>query len=280
MASNSGLAPFGSQTLIELHVGRESRRNRPNNNNNNNNNKANTMNITVEVLIRLAREDISWWNKDVDGHWKQLCKIIGRRILPVEFPSLLSSNTKHPHHHHEPAVLSKAKHKHKTTTAPVKKGKPNKSSALARLPLPPPVLDCSTGVSSKKRVTGNVTNLFGDTIQITYQVEELRPSERATLLYQTDNEEEEEEEEETRITEKQSSKQSSSSRKNKTDQVKRIPKAATFRRCTKLPKRISIWCHPFDPNNPTQPTTSSTGGFPRPEFIPMASLFHEFEPST
>jgi hypothetical protein len=263
------MAPFGSQTLIELHVGRESRRNRQNTNSTNN--KA-TTNTTVEVMIRLAREDISWWNKDVDGHWKQLCKIIGRRILPVEFPSLLSS-TKHPHQ--EPAVLlSKAKHKHKTTSAPVKKGKPNKISALAKLPLPPSALDYSS--SSKKRVTGNVTNLFGDTIQITYQVEELRPSERATLLYQSDNEEEEEE---SRRNEKQSSKQSSS-RTSKTDQVKRIPKAATFRRCTKLPKRISIWCHPFDPNNPTQPTTSPTGGFPRPEFIPMASLFHEFKPST
>ena len=42
----------------------------------------------------------------------------------------------------------------------------------------------------------------------------------------------------------------------------------------KLNKRILLWCYPFDPSKPSEPNPPG-GGFPRPEMVPLSSLFYE-----
>ena len=39
---------------------------------------------TIEVLLQIRLADISWWNSDLHNHERQLYKLIGRRVLPVE----------------------------------------------------------------------------------------------------------------------------------------------------------------------------------------------------
>jgi hypothetical protein len=51
------------------------------------------------------------------------------------------------------------------------------------------------------------------------------------------------------------------------------PKGAPlFLQLPKLSKRISLWCYPIDKNNPNEPAPEG-GGFPRPEMMPITSLF-------
>ena len=39
---------------------------------------------TIEVLLQIRQSDISWWNSDLQNHERQLHKLLGRRVLPVE----------------------------------------------------------------------------------------------------------------------------------------------------------------------------------------------------
>lgn len=84
----------------------------------------------------------------------------------------------------------------------------------------------------------DVTHAFSDSIQITYRLEEINPYESATLMVQTG-----------------------------------AMKDLKVRQLPKLPKRLVLWCYPrkngFDVTDP-DPEDS---GFPRPELIPIGSLF-------
>ena len=39
---------------------------------------------TIEVLLQIRLSDISWWNSDLYNHERELYKLLGRRVLPVE----------------------------------------------------------------------------------------------------------------------------------------------------------------------------------------------------
>ena len=84
----------------------------------------------------------------------------------------------------------------------------------------------------------DITYAFSDSIQITYRLEEITPYESATLMVQAGT--------------------------TKDLSVCHLPK---------LPKRLVLWCFPrkkgFDATDP-DPEDS---GFPRPELIPIGSLF-------
>jgi hypothetical protein len=92
-----------------------------------------------------------------------------------------------------------------------------------------------------ERQKRDVCHVFGDNLRVTYRVEEFNTSESATLIF--------------------AAKRTGS------------PKGASlFRQLPKLSKRISLWCYPMDKNNPEEPVPEG-GGFPRPEMMPIASLF-------
>lgn len=88
-----------------------------------------------------------------------------------------------------------------------------------------------------ERPKRDVSHVFGDALRVTYRVEELNANESATLIF-----------------------------------PKRSDSSKTFRQLPKISKRIILWCYPVDKNNPTEPAPEG-GGFPRPEMLPIASLF-------
>jgi hypothetical protein len=52
-----------------------------------------------------------------------------------------------------------------------------------------------------------------------------------------------------------------------------VVQLASFRTWKKLPKRLVLWVFQFNPNDPTDLSTSTGGGFPRPELLPIADIF-------
>mmetsp|Transcript_20330 Transcript_20330/g.24263 ORF Transcript_20330/g.24263 Transcript_20330/m.24263 type:complete len:310 (+) Transcript_20330:59-988(+) len=108
---------------------------------------------------------------------------------------------------------------------------------------------------------------FGDDdIQVTYKVEVVKTMNSATLSYNIIRD---------------ASSCGGGSHNNITKAAKKpsdgkvIKRLSSFRRLEKLPKRIVIWCYPFDPLNPKELTLEKGGGFPRPEMIPISSLFSD-----
>jgi hypothetical protein len=92
----------------------------------------------------------------------------------------------------------------------------------------------------------DVCHVFGDNLRVTYRVEELNANESATLIFPP----------------------------KKTESSK---DASYFRQLPKLSKRIILWCYPINKNNPTEPAPEG-GGFPRPEMMPITSLFRPPHP--
>ena len=56
------------------------------------------------------------------------------------------------------------------------------------------------------------------------------------------------------------------------DNDKKVP-LASFRKWTKLKKRVNVWVFKLDPDNPCDLSHSEGGGFPRPDLLPMADIF-------
>lgn len=159
-----------------------------------------------------------------------------------------------------------------------------------------------TSSSSKKGVAKNkrkrdvdVTHLFGDTLQVHYRVEDISTSDSVTLLYNNHDaaapsgakEDGKKRDDASTATPSSISSaggtkdgaRSGKSRKRSapttgTDAAARNSTGlATFRQLKKLSKRIVMWVYPFDPANPTEPNDTTGGGFPRPEMIPLTTLF-------
>ena len=95
-----------------------------------------------------------------------------------------------------------------------------------------------------ERPKRDVHHVFGDVLRVTYRVEELNANESATLIF-----------------------------------AKRNDSSNNFRQLPKISKRIILWCYPIDKNNPTEPAPEG-GGFPRPEMLPISSLFRRPHPDS
>ena len=99
-----------------------------------------------------------------------------------------------------------------------------------------------------QKLNSRITYLFGETIQITYKVENITSS-SFTLLYDSDDE-------------------SLPFDRNFPQKKKCVTNGqkqncvATFKQMAKISRRIMIWCYPFDLHNPTEPNPPG-GGFPR-----------------
>lgn len=121
------------------------------------------------------------------------------------------------------------------------------------------------------RVTG--TWIMGTSIQICYTLESIDWPSVSTLIFRpngsssssADNNETEEHQSQ------------SSSKKEELnhddDGNKSVIPLASFRTWKKLPKRLILWVFQFNPNDPTDLSTSTGGGFPRPELLPIADIF-------
>ena len=261
---------YGTRTLLELSVGNNSGRQLP---------------LSVEIIVHLRSADLKWWNDDLFDHENQLLKIIGRRILPLECRdevegtgsriksrrggirgscvvigeknlkrSVASSGGVSDRRHTGNGKRSKnASDKPKGEQA-VARNKEKKKSKGGK----------GEGNANKAGQNCDKSYLFGETIQITYRVEELPVSNTATLIYDGSQTEDEVQDKDRGAEEEGG--EISGGVLRKEDSV------TTFRRLEKIPKQIVVWCYQFDPKNPTEPIPDD-GGFPRPELVPISLLF-------
>jgi hypothetical protein len=98
----------------------------------------------------------------------------------------------------------------------------------------------------KEKPKRAVRHVFGTGIQITYKMEEISDKQGATLIFPRRN--------------------------AKEDKGQKRP-PPMFRQRPKLSKRIVLWCYPRDETNDDSPIKGQ--GFPRPEMVPITSLFRE-----
>jgi hypothetical protein len=120
------------------------------------------------------------------------------------------------------------------------------------------------------RETG--TWIMGTTIQLCYMMEDIDWSSVSTLIFRPNDNSSTSTDE----IEKQQSQSSSKIQPTVDDDdgsKSMVVPLASFRTWKKLPKRVILWVFQFDPNDPTDLSTSTGGGFPRPELLPIADIF-------
>lgn len=100
--------------------------------------------------------------------------------------------------------------------------------------------------SAKEKPKRAVKHIFGTGMQITYKMEEISDKQGATLIFPRNN--------------------------TKEDKPSKGP-PPKFRRLPKLSKKIMLWCYPRDETDEDSPIEGQ--GFPRPEMVPITSLFRE-----
>lgn len=260
---------YETRTLLELEVGIE--------------------NLTVELQVNLRREDVSWWNDDVEGHQKQLFNICADHILPEECAkdvedllsrgrrgrggsggrttvAIVSSSSSGSGNKRKRGLNDFATTKMTTTTSQ-QQNKSGKMNGVKRTkrgvggPEQSSKVDAGEKESLPIKTDAGIGYLFGDTIQLTYKVEEIPANSCATLMYDEIGEREPLDDAERNKKEQNGSEDTATSHDN-----------VMFSSMLKIPKRILVWCYPFDVSNPTVPNPPG-GGFPRPELVPITSLF-------
>ena len=236
---------YKTRTLSELAIGR-------------------TNSVSIESLINIRQQDLDWWNDDIENHERQLFKLIGREIIPVECMDDIEQlnvggklkRRKQPNDKKESMKKSQLSIKGKKN----KRINDTKNTKKDQNEL------TSKNNSKLQHSIQEFTNLFGDSIQIIYKIEEISTSNCATILfsYECDIQQ----------PYKKKRKQDSTDLSNKNS--KNVSINSGFKKVIKIPKRIILWIYPFDPNNPLEPIPNG-GGFPRPEFIPISDLFKHDE---
>mmetsp|Transcript_37601 Transcript_37601/g.81936 ORF Transcript_37601/g.81936 Transcript_37601/m.81936 type:complete len:283 (+) Transcript_37601:235-1083(+) len=274
----SRIKPYSHRTFLELSVGTTH---------------------TVEVLVHLRRSDLSWFNdpNELSDHQTQLFTLIGRRILPKECGDDIETDLAAWRHKRRKigiligekniaessATASGAaaaaasasgrdkKGKKKTGKGRGKKGSKNKKGANAKAGTKTTLAALAGGNKKKGAKTKrdmDVQYLFADTLQVTYRVEDISTTDSVTLLF---NDPDDSVNGDTKSAAADKASSMSKKKRSAPNASKAGGTLATYRQLKKLSKRIFIWVYPFDPANPTAPNPG--GGFPRPELIPLTSLF-------
>ena len=283
--------PYSHRTFLELSVGTTH---------------------TVQVVIHLRRSDLEWFNNpnDLPDHQSQLFNLIGRRILPQECgeeietdlaawrrkrrkigvligeKNIAAGGAQSSSAPSSSSTLGKGKKKGgRAVSGRGKKGggrKGTNAKAGTKISLAALAGGSKKGAKTKRNV--DVVYLFADTLQVTYRVENVSTSDSVTLLFNDPVDVSAAAKERPKaessgkdgidvMSKKRSAAISADPGDTKKDRAKNAGNSlATFRQLKKLSKRIVIWVYPFDPTNPTAPNPEG-GGFPRPELIPLTSLF-------
>jgi hypothetical protein len=122
------------------------------------------------------------------------------------------------------------------------------------------------------RETG--TWIMGTTIQLCYKMEDIDWSSVSTIIFRpNDNSSTGTNEIEQQQSQSSSKKDELNHTDDNDDNKSMVVPLASFRTWKKLPKRLVLWVFQFDPNDPTDLSTSMGGGFPRPELLPIADIF-------
>lgn len=215
--------------------------------------------LSVEVIVHLRRQDLKWWNDKVKSHQKQLFKVITLRILPEECSDDIE-----------------AWHSTKTKKLKIDRQRGAKQHKQSKNDNTEEAKKKISKKSSKKDKSDppEFMYLYGDTIQLTYKIEDTSKSNSLTLLYNELSRKKSNRAPELIVPTKQNGKTSKKRKKNSEKEKEEIESDETmlFNYVHKIQKRIIVWCYPFDPNKPTDPIPDG-GGFHRTELIPIHSLF-------
>ncbi|KAL7457179.1 hypothetical protein ACHAWC_008692 [Mediolabrus comicus] len=256
---------------------------------------------TVEVLLQIRQADLSWWNEDIRNNERQLHKLLGRRVLPVECREEIEKfHTRRRQREERKAAHNEAtdsKKKHAVVVGEVnlkkkassrKRGSGNNETKSRKKP------KVANDKTAKKAAEDTTTKekrskLFSDpgtwvlapgyTIQLCYRMEDIESSSATTLVFRTNKKSGVLKSETANANDGNDSNQGADTTtgeqtQNSLDEDdKKSVTLASFRRWTKLKKRINVWVFKFDPDNPCDLSHSEGGGFPRPDLLPMADIF-------
>lgn len=247
---------------------------------------------TIEILLQIRQADIAWWNSDLRNHERQLHKLLGRRVLSVEcrdeieafharrkkreerkagFVSEAQTDGKKKVVVGEDNLKKKAKSNKRDKASKDKKKKGDAKSQKKQKTADGKVAKGSDDAAKEKRSKhfqdpGTWIIASGYTIQLCYSVEDIEPTSATTLVFRPKKNIDVSKTEDTADGVEQSQ-TSVDDNDNKT-----VP-LASFRKWTKLKKRINVWVFKLDPDNPCDLSHSEGGGFPRPDLLPMADIF-------
>jgi hypothetical protein len=286
--NNFLLTSYASRTFLEVMVGKS---------------------WSLQVIVLLRRQDIPWFHSDMAYHEKQILQLIQDHIIEKEFPDLIqlftntaAQDTNDTTTAATTKTIAAECNTNGSATTNANRGKSNKvivgATNLRRLNqkkiqaltsntnsnstrgrkknkmqqqgkaiIPATNNNNNNSSSTSNSISNNETNkrvaeyykpdvaiLFGETLQITYRMEEV-PNGCLTLLYNS-----------TTATATTDDVDGEKKKKQKTAM------GGSFRALKTLPRRLVLWCYPLDQNSPTKPNPEDSG-FPRPEMIPLISLF-------
>mmetsp|Transcript_19172 Transcript_19172/g.28711 ORF Transcript_19172/g.28711 Transcript_19172/m.28711 type:complete len:288 (+) Transcript_19172:105-968(+) len=268
---------------------------------------------SIQVLFLLRTVDLSWFNDNSKEYIKQLIQILSKSILPVECKEEIENgNTKYSSNDNKNkknsttdrekrvATSSKKGIKRKRDTsksassvgaakgdpkkaakakgATTRKGRNSAKKQNEQTDKNQKEKDITASRLSSSHFKSDNTFLFGSDIQILYKVEHIKTSHSAMLNYvisATGKEIMDKDSMPESSTRSKVSPDASSASKSDEQKSKVLSK---FQYLKPLPKRIVLWCYPYDPDNPHELNINNVGhNFPLPEMIPISSLFREGE---
>mmetsp|Transcript_17794 Transcript_17794/g.26551 ORF Transcript_17794/g.26551 Transcript_17794/m.26551 type:complete len:278 (-) Transcript_17794:76-909(-) len=251
---------------------------------------------TIEVLLQIRQSDISWWNSDLKNHERQLHKLLGRRVLPVECREEIEEfHSKRRIREERKAGFSEAqkdgkkkvvvgeanlkkkasRNKRGNASTKDKKKKGDAKSQKKQKTADNKKAKGADDVTKEKRSKpfqdpGTWIIAPGYTIQLCYNVEEIESTSTTTLVFRPKkNMDASQTEDDIAESNAKSGEQTQTSLD---DNDKKVP-LASFRKWTKLKKRVNVWVFKLDSDNPCDLSHSEGGGFPRPDLLPMADIF-------
>ena len=231
---------------------------------------------SLHVYILMRHRDLPWFHSDVAYHEEQLLHLIKEFLIPKEFPDLFSvsdifeddingitttttenSNNKSNNQNNiigEKNIQQLRKKLKGTAAAYTKNTKNNRSkktivtksaaqSSKTKTAVAFAGKNSSESLNNNSKIRdykSDVGILFGETLQITYRMENVTNA-SFTLLYKNESKDE---------------------------------KLASFISLKTLPRSVVLWCYPLDISSPTKPNPDDSG-FPRPEMVPITCLFHQ-----
>lgn len=249
---------------------------------------------TIEVLLQIRLTDISWWNSNCVDHERQLHKLLGRRVLPVECREEIEEFLSRRKQREERSEANEAHRDGKKNTvagednlkkkASRKRGNTNeKKKDEARLQKKQKIADKTTkyadDTTKEKKLKkfqdpGTWVLDPGYTIQLCYKMEDIEPSSATTLVFRPNMNTDVSKSDTTNKDCEQRSKSGEQTQTSLDDnQDKKLVPLASFRTWTKLKKRVNVWVFKLDTDNPCDLKHSECGGFPRPDLLPMADIF-------
>ena len=259
----SHMSSFGTRNLLHIQVGKTH---------------------TIQILLHLRLCHLEWFHQNVENHTQQILTIVSQRILPeeckeeIEGPSCDNeeTNAKDKQKKGKGGTAKKGSRKKKgTTSAKGKQKVPEKPEDMKSVqeffnkpeePKKRKATSSGTTKSKSKKVKEVQVSerkylkslpykrLYGDTIQICYQMQDLATRHTAYLSYDAPS--------------------ASSTEPNESSTTNNKRHLSKFKSLPLIPKRIVLWCYPFDPDNPCDPNLD-LDGFARPDLVPIAQLFSD-----